>query len=481
MPDTLDIEFTVKNFRAALQEMRQLKAETDGLAQSQKQLTAQASGGGKPTRFVQGPFQRRQALLQQQQLAVQQGNVNAQKDINLALSRNAQQLRRTQPATFAQRLMGVVRSSRFSLGGEGGGVQPLVGRVLDLFKGGEGGAGLLGGLAEGGAGAAAGEALGGGPTGIVLGALTLIASGAIKAAAGLTKFAQQAAQASQEFQGLRFSTGGTTAETARLGSVGSALGLSPGAVGGLAAGLQDRISTDGFAMATGLRAGVYNLQQPFGKTDTAGQLVQALKFLRSETGDAQIRDARTLGLESALPGIANLSNKQFNLAGQDANVSFRIFNPRFAQQSADLEASVGRVSQSVQNLLAALAPVVIDKLTSFFNGLATKIEEAAGYVSAHQAMFVKIIDVVEALGEAVVGDYTDAMRHLDNITSGKDDKLVNALDANTSATQANTAGLGQPGVYGDISRNTGLPAFGYGNAIRRNGDQAGYRLGIYFG
>lgn len=244
---------------------------------------------------------------------------------------------------FGSRFATLIKSSRFGGGGSGGGMMPLVGKAMDLF---------------GGAGAS--EALLSNP-------YTAAAAAAIAAAKAIYEMTAAAAEAGRAFSASRFATGATSGEAAKLAVYSSAFGAD---FGGMAKTLNERITTDPTARAFGSRLGVYNVAGPYGKVDTAGQLLKAVEGLRAITNrEERIRVAQTLGIEGALPLTQVSKGTLANLKG-DAATTERIMNPDFERKSAEFMAAQARVKGGWDAMTAALGENFMPMITDLMNNIA---------------------------------------------------------------------------------------------------------------
>jgi len=186
--------------------------------------------------------------------------------------------------------------------------------------------------------------------------------------------------------------------------------------------------------------------------------------------EQRILTARQTGLTGSL-GATMTSDKQYAYTGQDASVHSKIFDPDFAQKSQDFNAALGRLEDAGTNLMSALGKPFLDSLTSFFNGLATGINNLAAFLSSPAGQIV-----VKAMA-GTGGVIADIMGRTGDTAQSQ------ATQDNTKALHGLTAVL--PGVYGndtDGRRGNAMPgAAGVGAMSRSRGDFASgaIRLGAF--
>src|SRR5579883_1424762 len=251
-------------------------------AGSQQPPQAQGGSRGLGSNFVQGPYQRLEKLQQQLGLAHAQGNENAEKDIQLSIERANKQIARNQPKSFMSTLGTAIRSTRF-----GSGIEPLVGRSLDV---------VTSGLS------ALGVDLAPETMGVSL-ALALVAGASVKAAEEIVKMADAAAQAVIGLQAAETVTGATPREALSLRSMGAVLGRSPEDMAGISTAFQRAITTDPFARAAAARFGIQDLPVPFGKLDQASLLIQMVQAMQGMSDQEKTQFVRMVGpsAEAVLP------------------------------------------------------------------------------------------------------------------------------------------------------------------------------------
>lgn len=456
MPDALTIDFAVTNFGRVEKSFKSVsKMSADAEKQSsalQKSLAAAAGvydklnaqiakfnskssgGGGTPANggyaapsvfrsggravssksYAAGPFQRQAALQEQLKSAMASGDTRAQADIRLAQVRNEAQIKKvTHPAQgFGGKIGELLQDTKF---GSRGGVMSLAGRATGI----------------------AAEALGpevmalAGPVGIVVAAVTAAATAVFDLAKG-------AAEAGAAFTSFQLSVGSMGKDSAQALTIGRAGGLSADATASQVNALQDGITGSSYGRATGLQYGAFNLAGPYGNQDYAGQYVKVMDAMRASKApmEDKIRDARAMGIQGSLGSLV-VSDKQYALGKQDAATKSKIFDPEFAQKSADFNDALSRVGDAFTNLEAALGKNVITSITNFLDGFATAINNLALFLNGPTGQF--LLKVLTASPAAMA---MDALGR----AGGGDDANTTAVKANTAATNKLTDQI--PGIYG---------------------------------
>ena len=239
----------------------------------------------KSGRYVSGPFQMQPKLAAQMDRAQADKDWRAQADIGLRQKSNEKAIARATaaPKGFGDKLMDVLKTSRFGVG-KGGGAElmPLVGKTVGL----------------------AAEALGpevmalAGPVGIVAGLL-------VGAATGLKSLADSAAATGATFR-QQSVTLGSSAETA--GAIANVGGFD---AAGQAEQYNRAISNGGTGQLAGMREGAQNINNPlFDKFDRGAEYWRAMEIRRTLPAEQQERDARATGTEASMP-LMGLSDEQF--------------------------------------------------------------------------------------------------------------------------------------------------------------------------
>jgi hypothetical protein len=275
-----------------------------------------AGGGGarsgSGSRFISGPNQRLETIASQMPQAVLQNNVAAVADLERAkrLSERSialDQRRKDDPEhltrpglleLFSQMNGLLAKLSRGDLMGAGAKIIQLGGgrntggglniQQMQAFGLSSVAGGASGGASAGG-GAAAGMLRAAGPIGMVVGVVLAVGYGLKK----FSEIVQHGTAVMQESADAAAALGGSIAEVAGL----RGLGVSPGAAGGLGAGLRGKLSSDPFAMAIG----GYQLPSHLTGQSNAPLLEAQMKRLRAlyEEGKLleMVRQERVLGLE----------------------------------------------------------------------------------------------------------------------------------------------------------------------------------------
>lgn len=323
-----------------------------------------ASGGGAGNRtqmiqLMKGPWAGLLKARQNLMLAFQMGTAEEIADAQILLQQAHARLARSnrQPASFGQRLLQLVGTTRWT---PGQGVAPLLNRIGMLFAPGRGAAGGgASGLAGGATGALAGGAIAIGVS-AAIGAMHLLKAAFDEATATVGRFNQ-----------TMMTSGGTPRQTAFL----DRLGIGADA----AASFRQQLSTDPIAGAAGRKLGLgVQLPRPFGKVNEAEKLQQALIALSQITNEEERLDqARRLGLDGYMKEIEMIRNHKAEMlreaairgaVGGAASKSFIEFEYQMTRlkQTLSLAAVVGitPLIQSINEMFNALkvAGVVLDSL-----------------------------------------------------------------------------------------------------------------------
>jgi hypothetical protein len=372
---------------------------------------------GKAARFASGPHQRLAELMRQLPRAQAQGNGAAAADISLAIRRAQKQIGAGGQKSFGTKLGTLIRSSRI---GDGGGLMPLVGQLLDLL----------------------------GPEGALVATL---GGGAIKAAQAIYQMTEASAKAAQQFASLQFSTGSTGRETGQIGALGGALGMSPAEVGGLSAQLQQAITTDPISMNEAARAGVNNMApRGFGQVDEGQNLLKIADYLRSIKSDSDaIQAARRLGpVGEALLPARQMSDDQWRQVQASSATTADINGSDQLRKAANFNSASYLWKQALDNLWGAVSSGTMAGFTQFLNAAATGINNIAEVVRRNPWLQGALVGLTPA---GVLGPGGSATQ-----------KNTEALDRNTKAV--NDAFPGSYG-HGDNTSRAVPSAFGYGNGF----------------
>ena len=304
-------------------------------------------------------------------------------------------------------LVDLLLSSRVNLGGFSPSVSQFLPLVSGAVQGAAGGGGVAGALAGAGLASPAG-----------------IGAAALLAVEGLRRLAERAAAVTDEFSSLRTAIGGTNEETARLRAYGAGAGD--------AASLQQRLTSDPFAMAYGQRYGAVATPGPYGNVDWASNYLRVIEGVRREQGDEQIRAIRALGLRANDPLLRASEGTMWSLR-TDAGIGAITHGSRQTEQnSADLIMQSQRLGSVFGDLATQLGRPFIQPFmgamglaADSLRGLSLAAEPAIRALEwASQfslpAMYSR---VKNQLAEREMGDHQSA------------------LDANTDAMREQTAAL----------------------------------------
>ena len=356
--------------------------------------------------------------------------------------------RRMNGASLGDKLTTMVRSTRINAGP----LSPLVGRTLDV-------------IAEL------------GPEGEAVAAIT---TAALAAAGALFELGKASASVGNRFSSLQVATGSGIATTSDLTRLGAGLGMSPEQTAAAAQTLQDRITSDPAARATGLHLGVYNLPGPYGNQDYGGQLEIVLRNLQKISNPQErLREARNLGIPDAatLPASAKVQG------GLDLTAATRtaVVSQEFLQDSRDFGVAMDNVGSAFSNFLAAIGPTVLPEITDFLLELAQAINSLAKAIQDNRPLFDALYGIatqpIKTTGAVLGGPLAGLSDTLlgTHFLGGNDsvDAQTAATERNTAATERNTAATmnsryAVPGVYGTFGdRGTGLPSGVNGQSISR--------------
>lgn len=381
------------------------------LQANQRRLRALTSAGSPMRLGVAGPLQRRRDL----EMALHDPLVRAD-PARYADTRRAYEAneRRINGGTAQGKVMNAIVSTRVNLGA----ISPLLGRTLAVL-----------------------EEMG--PEGMAIAGVT---TAAIAAASAIVDLARASADAANSFTRLQIMAGSGTRDTSTLQGIAAAIGVSPEQMGSTAQSLQSNITGSPMGRAAGMQLGVYNLPGLYGKQDYGQQLITAINNLsKIEDPTRRLALARAAGIESVLP-LTYMSQQQRSYMQPDANLRSSLMTPEFQQESADFQASLGRVQQAVQNFLVAVGPSVLPEITGLFNAVADGVNAVAQAWAQNKGMIQDAIGAWLTVVNPVLG-----INYLENMS--KADSSAAMID-NTKATRDNTRALvGQPGMYGSTRRS----------------------------
>lgn len=407
-------------FKDLVKALGQAKQATQGFTQSTTPYTGGSGRGAKPpqiaptqidvyryldavNRATKGGFQaqRDDALIRAfsgaQQRYTSTGDPAALRQMT-ALS--GQVARLGQGASgFGPALRRAIMSTRFGLGG-GGGVQPLVGQVMNV----------LGKSGPIGVAVAAGAA-------VIMSFVAVVKSAGdqIKAFTG---------------QMLEANTSATSMQA--LNRIGSLLG---GDMAGRARQFRETIASNGIAMDAAMRAGINPIKDPFGRTDYGADFLKALKQIAFASSEAEARRlaqlygqpdmARAYYLsDSTKRYMLNQGEKAPSRASMQAAEEFTFWLEDFKRVGMEFVREVGAP------LLSGLS-----KVTRFLVGLAQGLKSIGEFIANSPILSAIVYGLIGAIG------------------GGDGKKVQTALDRNTAAINANTRALGdQRGIYGGGQR-----------------------------
>jgi hypothetical protein len=397
-------------------------------------LTRPQSQSTAVQKLASGPFQAHELAKQQVELAHRSGSPMQIADAQLNLMRRQQAAQRAMKALtpktqqgFGSKAMDALMSSR--VGKEG--LMPLVSKI----------AGLLGPV---------GMAISVG-VGIGVAALKTFADECIEAARRLNSFAQ-----------AQFTAGGTGRETAQMGALGGALGMSPQSMAQLSRGIAETTAGGGMPSAIAARAGIMDRPGFFGKVDKSENLLKLIDYLGTLSSDDAIRAARELGAEALLP-LRNLSQGTRDKLTRDAGVSAAVNDPASEKNAAELTTSLGRVTAAFEDLLTSALEPWIPGLTHAFNWLADELRNMTvgmldfNNIIYHLNKLLGPLGLKNEDGTPVGLSDEDLGKKMADLMKPAVDRHVEALDRNTVALNKNRSFYGG----GDRARGAIPPAARY--------------------
>jgi len=401
----------------------------------------EAADAPKAERLPDGPYQRRGRIERQRGAAEASGDADKVRDVALRQRQNDRQITRAEkgPPDFLSKLTGVVKSSRI---GAGGGLMPLVGQLSGLL----------------------------GPEGL---AFAAVAEAGMKAARALYDMTADAADAGRTFSNLSFASGSGPQDTARLASMGNAIGLSPEQMGGLAQSFNQRITTDPVAMGYGAELGVQNAPGQFGNQDWGENLITAIDHLRTvKDPQRQLLEARNTGLEAALP-FTKLSEQTWDRLKEDSKANSGVMTPDFQGKSLEFTASTGRMKEGLDLASASLTGPFMDAITGVQNFIGNELHSKTALAFLSGSAEAGLNSVTGGLGGVVLALLGGGSK------SDPQAAQTDALNKNTAAVQAQTAVM-QQGAYGNGERFRQVTGdIQGGEFLRRSLEQGGLALGSF--
>lgn len=356
------------------------------------------------------------------------GQAGAIQDAALNLSRAQARLDRLNaPApTLAQRLGQAALSTRFNIGGQSGGVSPLVGRTLNAL-------GMSGATA--------------GPVGLALAAITLTAM-ALKS---LAEAAQDGAKALKEISDTASITGGTGAQSGAL----RGLGIS----GDFANSLRERLATDPLAMLGAAQSGVGRVTPSVygGSQNNAAVVLEVLGKLRAEQDpNERIRKARMMGAESLLP-LTNASDKATASLLKTAEALGRLSDAN-KTTSSDWDAATKRMGLVQDRLKGALFQAFGPGMIAVVSKLSSGAEKLADFAEKFPQKLLNSFEVAAIISNPIMAAPIHAAFDALRKQTGVNNPAAAATNGNTKALQ-NLTYLLSSQIYGGGSRASGaLPS-----------------------
>lgn len=302
-----------------------------------------------------------------------------------------------------------ILSSRFSLGGGGASIQPLVGQSLRAL-----------GQAAGAAGA-----------------------GLAVAAAAAIAFMEAVKYVRAVFADMRsgFWSSGGSGSFGQIAGIGAIMGRDGAQMGQMARALGDRLLNDPTAAMFGRRAGIdTRANSIFGSQDNAKQLMQAAEFIRNNSQSDAMRFARATGTEDLL-GLRDISDSTF----KEAKAMFEAMaSPEMRKASAEFDAQLGILGGEFKKflvevigpmlpgltLLVRVGRALLEPVLLLVRGLTWLHDKFVSFVDWIARTFPWMFPVAPGNGSGASGGDKGAKDILRNNT--------NALDRNTDAIMSLT-------------------------------------------
>lgn len=309
-----------------------------------------------------------------------------------------QRVQRATPKTIAQQIKDAFMTSRI---GMGGGLMPLVNRLVPIVM-----------------------AL---PLPLKIFAAAAYLGG--RALKSLTNAAMEAAQAIREFRGAQLTSGATAAEQGQLGGVGGVAGLSGQQMADMARSFSRAISTGGVAAGYASRAGIYDPGgEIFGDVNKATNLLKWADALTKMSDAEAKRAARVTGTEPLLfwrdinGGLRETIKLETARSG--------LLKKQGQIPSAQLQAHAFRINNAIEDIKQSFGNVFLPII-------------AAGAE--------KIANIAQWLADAFSANW---ILKLLGIDPRKLENKNRSLDANTEAIKE-MAQLLKNGIYGGGERARG--------------------------
>lgn len=339
------------------------------------------------------------------------------------------------PPGFAEKLTNVFQSSRFAAGP----LMPLAGQAMKLF-----------GLS--------------GPVGLAVTA----------GAAAVSVFAEQV-KASAESLG-QFRSAVLTAGGGNAGGVAglAAMGIGPGAAGGMAAEFNAARQTGWGAMAAGPV-----LPGPLGPRDQAAELEKFIKTTaKLATFEQRFDKARNMGMPHLIESI-ELYRRHAASIEKDAAALRAINDEKGTQAAADFNDQLRRTSQNFGAIRDAIGKSYLPDLSKGLGFLADKSRDLALWLN-------KSGMVAEGLGR-ILGSTFGGIPNWIYLIGKLFGKSTDGADPQTQATKDNTDALNRlhdvwaQGIYGKgaAAARTMLPQNLRGHTLNRSLRANAIRLGFF--
>ena len=288
---------------------------------------------------------------------------------------------------------------------------------------------------------------------------------AIGAVSAFALAAKQAADNLNPFRRAMITGGGTSLETARLGS----LGIGTQNAAELARAFTDRIAAGGLAAGV---AGQYGITHsgPFDNQDSTAKLLLAVQKLDA-LGDAGKRSqaiffARSTGLESLL-GRLDLSKARRLEMDKSATFTAKVMTPERMRLAADFNASLGLAGDAFNRIATILGSRFLPLAIRGLDAITGLLDRVSSFLELPAVQ--KMLDAVglTQAGGAMAG------RKAEDLVSGHN----SALDKNTDAIDKLSQVV--QGIHGGGSQARGaLPSELLGNMGNRGAVMA-VRLGAF--
>ena len=483
--NTLEVQFSLTGLAAVLKGFKQVQAAAKSAGvPTGGASTAGVTGGstfaGASAFRASSAMMRQQAL--QASLASKMTFQNSQQNARLqnqqlrnqkaALALQQAQNRAAKAAqipSFFKKFETFVRSTRFGAAG----VQPLVGRTLDLV----------------------GE---GGPAGI---GLAFLGTAAFEAGKMLKEFGDRASDNIQAFSKLQAYTGGTAKETAKLSGLATFLKVDPGSLSGTAQNLAAAATGQSgpFAFQEAYKAGLSPTPFPFAHKDQAADVFKTVDYLRSIKSDqAASVAARNLNAPELLP-LRQLKDSDYQDLVKKSEASAGVLGDNKA--STEYLKSQTLNTQAINNLTTTIGRVWLPRLTRWANAATTEINKDTS-VYNKRGFWAALLDPKGMIANAPA-NYAAAHAGSANIggmdfkqsppitaasvnaaassPSGKaQDAHTKALEKHSNALNKNSSLIGLPGTYGNATRGDAFQQGQTGFSLHKAlADKEGFQLGAF--